>query len=162
MKQLTEEAYKELNQVERILAHFHDNYELSEEDEAFLKQVNLVFKVVHQDEDEGSARKKITALLGKGNHKNLLDACTQVYGDFFMINQAAMRIIQEKRHERLYEAAMRNMDYPAAERALAAIDKLHRLYEKADSLPISSRKLPKVTRTQDPIALRSIRASNDE
>jgi hypothetical protein len=163
MKQLSEEAYSELDQVERILAHFHDNYELSEEDDAFLKQVNIVFKIIHHDEDEGSARKKIKTLLGEGvKAKKIIDACTQIYGDFFTINQAAMRIIQEKRHERVYEAAMRNQDHPAAERALAAIDKLHRLYEKADSLPISSRKLPKIVRTADPAALKAIRAVNEE
>jgi hypothetical protein len=158
-KIMPSEAAAQLNQIERILAHLQDDYALSEEDSLYLDKLNMVFKIIHGEEDRDLARKKITMQFGAGNHKKLIDDCTAVYGDFFIVNRVAMRIIQEKRHERVYEAAMRNQDYPAAERALKAIDQLYRLYEKNDDVPLGGRRLPKVKRTANPEALENIKAN---
>jgi len=157
-KKMPPEAAAELDQVERIIAHLEENYELLEQDEEYFDRINLVFKLIHGEEKRDVARKKITAVLGKGNHTKIMDDCVRVYGDFFIINTAAMRVIQEKRHERVYEAAMKAQDFQAAERALKAIDQLHRLYTRTGDMPITNRKLPKVKLVTDPAALENIAA----
>ena len=154
---MTPEAAAELDQIERIVAHVDQNYELLEEDEAYFEQITQCFRMIHEDNDKEASRKKIKRVFPGADHRRLIDDVTRVYGDFFTINQSAMRIIQEKRHQSLYEAAIRGGDYAAAERALQSIDKLHRLYEKHDDLPITNRRLPKVKLTNDPAALKSLK-----
>lgn len=156
-KFMPQEAAEQLNPIERIIASIQDDYALSEEDQVYLDQLNAVFKIIHGEEDRDAARKKITMQFGKGNHAKLIDDCVAVYGDFFTINGAAMRIIQEKRHERVYEAAMRAGEYAAANRSLKAIDELYRLYHKVDDAPIANRRLPRVVRSSNPEALKNLK-----
>jgi hypothetical protein len=156
-KKMTPEAAEELDQVERIIAHIENNYELLEGDQEYFDKLTQCFRMIHEDDDKEASRKKIKKMFPGENHRRLIDDVTRVYGDFFVINQSAMRIIQEKRHQQLFEAAMRGGDYATAQRCLAAIDKLHRLYEKHDDLPITNRKLPKVKLTTNPDALKKLR-----
>lgn len=159
MKTMPEEVYKTMGRADRIVAHLEHNYELDEEDMEYFEKITMVFKIIHGAKNDEVARKKIMMVLGAGNHRSLIDAATVVYGDFFVINQAAMRVIQEKRHEQVYQSAMISGDYASAQRCLASIDRLHRLYDKGDSQPITNRRLPKVRRTSDPEALKKLYAA---
>jgi hypothetical protein len=155
-KIMPEEAIQDMTRAERILAHYQDNYELHEDDRPYFDMINVAFKVIHADEDRDLSRRKLNQLFpqlrGKKMSRLIADVAF-VYGEFYDINRQAMRIIQEKRHERVYESAMRAGEYAAAERALKAIDELHRLYEHKADLPNVHRKLKKVRRTTDPAAL---------
>jgi hypothetical protein len=156
-KKMTPEAAAQLDQVERIVAHVDDNYELLEDDLPYFEQLTQCFRMIHDDNDKESSRKKIKMMFPGCDHRKLLDDTVRVYGDFFIINRAAMRIIQEKRHQALYDAAIRGDDFATAERCLIAIDKLHRLYEKHDDMPATHRQLPKVRLTTDPKALETLK-----
>lgn len=154
----------ELSVAERILAHIQEQYDLPEEDAAYLNNVNAAFKIIHGEEDKENISTKLKMMFGHlGNKKieQLVDDVTFIYGDFFVINQAAMRVIQERRHERVFEAAMKDNDFQAAERAAKAIDQLHRLYDVRDKLPSTSRKLPKVRRTTNPQALKKLTGTDE-
>lgn len=154
------EAAEQLDRIERIKAHLENDYELLEEDREYFDRLNIVFKLTHGEENPDVAMKKITAVLGAGDHSSLIDDCSILYGDFFTINGAAMRVIQEKRHERVYEAAMSAQDFASAEQALKAIDNLYRLYNDTDDLPISNRRLPGVKLTSNTEALQILLKNN--
>jgi hypothetical protein len=158
-KKMTEEAAQELSQVERILAHVQDNYELLEDDRPYYDTITQCFRLIHGDEDKEASRKKIKQCFPGSNHRELIDHVTMVFGDFFIINRAAMRIIQEKRYQALYDSALRGGDYATAQRCLNAIDKIHRLNEKHDDLPITNRKLPKVEINSNPTTLKQLHSN---
>ena len=159
------EVRKELSQVERILAHYSDSYELDEQDAAYLDQLDQVFKIIHGEEDRDDAREKIKHLFELQSPKEItriIDDTMAVYGDFFSMTKEAMRVIQEKRHTRLYQAAMRNGEYASANKALKAIDDLHDLYKFTGGRSQANTRLPRVRRTTDPDALRTITKDEDE
>jgi len=161
---MPQEAYEELTQVERIKAHLEHNYTISEEDGEYLAQLMEIFRIVQGDE-YAQARQKISQLyrhkFDRKRVERLIKDCTAVFGDFFEINQLAMRIIQLKRHERLYEAALRGKDFVAAGRELAAIDKLSDLYGPGTKKAAIG-KLPRIRRTSDPSALRNLHDHGQE
>lgn len=158
------EAILELSIAERILAHIREQYTLPVEDRSYLDTVNAAFKIIHGEEDKENIPKKLRMMFTDMANKEisqLIDDVTFIYGDFFVINQAAMRVIQERRHERVFEAAMAEGDYQAAERAAKSIDQLHRLYDVRDKLPSTSRKMPKVIRTSNPAALKKLNGTDE-
>lgn len=154
---MTPEAAEQLSQIERIVAHVDDNYELLEEDQQYFDQLTQAFRIIHEDTNKEASRKKIKRMFPKANHRKLIDDVTRVYGDFFVINRSAMRIIQEKKYQVLYEAAIRGGDYGTAQKCLSSIDKLHLLYEKQDDLPMTHRQLPRVRLTTNPEALEKLK-----
>lgn len=159
MKKLPNEAIEDLTFSERIIAHFEDNYEVLEEDQVRFNQVNVAFKVIHGSDNDEYARRKLKVLFPELDTQKLtriINDSVEIYGDFFVVNSNAMRVIQEKRHERVYESAMRHGDHAAAERALGAIDKLHRLY-MSTAVSAPSTRLPKTRRTSDPQALQKLK-----
>ncbi len=147
--------------VERIKAYYDNQYKLNEEDEAYLEKLNMVFKCIHNEERQDVARQKINILLGKGNHQRIINHTVAVYGDFFEMNKDVMRIIQEKRHQRLYESALRAEEFAAAERALKAIDQLYHLYSKDSGMRVASTSLPRTRRTSNPEALKGLTGTNE-
>lgn len=154
-----------LNIEDRILAHINDGYNLPDEDKPYLDTINMAFKLIHGEEDRDTIPKKLKTIFGHLKSKEiqkLIDDVTYVYGDFFLINRTVMRIIQERRHERVYEAAFQSGDYPASERALKSIDELNNLYSTRDTIPNSVRKMPRVKRTTDPAALKIITGTDNE
>lgn len=161
LKQLPEEVADELSTVERIQAHYDDQYALSEEDGIYLDKLNMVFKCIHQEENRDISRAKLKMLLGEGDHQKIIDDTVAVYGDFFDINKKVMRVIQEKRYQRLYESAMRANEYAPAGRALNSIDRLQSLYtESGDDIQLP-KNLPRIKRTSNPEALASLINDND-
>ena len=160
-KQLPKEVADELTTVERIQAHYDSQYELSTEDEIYLDKLNMVFKCIHQEENQEVSRTKIKMLLGDGNHQQLIDDTVAVYGDFFDINKKVMRVIQEKRYQRLYESAIRADEFAAAGRALNSIDRLQSLYTEAANDINVPKKLPRVKRTSNPEALTNLTEDDD-
>lgn len=158
-KILSIEEYSELTQAERIILHLKEGYELDDTDAMYFKKVNMAFKVIHGEEADDAVRTKINILfpdLSTKEKGQLISDVTMVYGDFFTINQDAMRIIQEMRHERVYEAALAAGDYSSAERAANAIDKLVKDAALSQGAPLS-RKLRKIRRTSDPSALNNLK-----
>jgi len=159
------EVAEVLTRVERIQAHFNDQYQLHDEDIEYLDKISTVFKIIHAEDERDLARGKIKQLypdLSPAHIKNLIDDAMDVFGDFFEMNSDAMRIIQEKRHQRVYEAAMRAEDYPAAGRALKSIDQLYDLYNPKKTGRASTTKLPLVRRTSDPTALKKLTGDEEE
>ena len=153
-----------LSIAERILSHIKDQFTLPEEDKAYLATVNAAFKIIHGEEDKENIPKKLRLMFEHLSNKaiaQLIDDVTFIYGDFFVINQAAMRVIQERRHERVFEAAMLSQDFAAAERAAKSIDQLHRRYDVRDKLPSTSRRLPKVVRTSNTSALKKLNGTDE-
>jgi len=163
-KTMPEEARQQLSQVERIKAHFDDGYFLEQEDEQYLEQIDIAFRVVYAEENQRAARAKIKRLFPDLSTKEigkLIEDATFVYADFFDITKKAMRIIQEKRYNRLYELCIRNDEYGAAERVLGKIDKLHDLYSPDKGSMINAR-LPIVRRTNNPAALSILTHDEEE
>lgn len=159
------EVRKELSQVERCLAYYSDGYELDEQDAAYLDQLDQVFKIIHGQEDRDEAREKIKHLFELEEPKQIkkiIEDTMAVYGDFFTMSKEAMRIIQEKRHTRIYMGAVRNGEYASANKALKAIDDLYDLYKPDPSGSTANTRLPRVLRTTDPAALATITNEEDE
>lgn len=153
-KKMSKEVAESLTQVERIIAHLENGYELLEDDHAYFDQISMAFRIIFAAETQQKARQKIVAVIGKQpNLKKLIDDTVAVFGDFFLVNKNAMRVIQEKRHMYIHNKAIASDDLATAEKALVAIDKLYYLYDKEDKLPASSRKLPIVKRSSDPHVL---------
>lgn len=164
-KEMPEEVARILSQTERIQAHFNDQYELSEEDAKYLDKVNTVFAIIHGESDNDMAREKIRVVFKMDGNKqisDLVNAARLIYGDFFEMNRDVMRIIQEKRHQRTYEAAMRNADYPAAERALKSIDQLYQLYQRGTDTSRANTALPQTRRTSNTGALKKLTDGDEE
>lgn len=150
-KKMPSEAAEQLTQVERLMAHINDGYEVLPEDAAYFEEISQTFRIIFDAETPEQARRKMVAILGKKrNLSKLIDDTVAVYGDFFLINKNALRVIQEKRHLYVYKRALADGDNASAEKALTAIDKLYHLYSKEDELPTSAQKLPKIERSSDP------------
>lgn len=161
-EEMTTEEFEQLSQVERIIAHLEHEFELGPEDLQYFNRINIVFKLMYEESREGVIRRKVNAILGPGDHSQLMADCNRIYGDFFTINPAAMRVIQEARHERVYREAFQAKEYRVAVRALSSIDKLNLLHDPEDKPPLSSRRLPEVRLTSDPEALRNVFKLRDE
>lgn len=159
LKTMPEEVKVQLSQVERIKAYFEDSYELDDDDQAYLHKIDLVFKVVHADDNINDARAKLKHLFPELNLTgiNLLIKNAQaIYANFFDINEEVMKVMQEQRRMKIYHAALRSGDTQAANAALTAIDKLHGLYLKKPKGAKINIPLPVVRRTADPAALKNL------
>jgi len=152
-KILPPEVAEELTQIERLVAHIDNGYALLDEDRERMEVLGQCFRIIYDCESPEKARRKMMAFFSSDiDLAKLVDDTTLVFGDFFKINKDALRVIQEKRHLDVYRMAISAENYDAAERALAAIDKLYLLYDKNDTEPYKDTKLPVVRRTSDPKA----------
>lgn len=153
------EEIQELEQCERLLAHLEDGYDLDAEDAEHMRTLTSAFKLIHDEESQDTVLSKLKTVFHDKSGKQIeqiLNDTTFVFGDFFVVNQAAMRIIQERRHERIFEAALAAGEFKAAESAAKSIDQLNHLYDVKNRVPNSNRKLPKVRRTSDPATLKKL------
>lgn len=163
VKPMPEKVAKQLSAAERIKAHFESSYELSDEDQEYLHDIDLAFRVTFGEPDRNDAREKIKHLFPKKTPleiQHLIRDVGQIYGDYFEVSKTVMKVLQEKRHMRVYQDSCRQGEMSAANRALTAIDKLYDLYTP-DKNKAKARKLPAVRRTNDPKALETITGTDD-
>lgn len=155
----------DLTQVERIQAHFDDGLLLDEADVEYLNAINMVFKIIHNEENHDASRRKLRALMPNKTAEQLakmIEDAMQVYGDFFRMSVEATRVIQVKAHQRVYEGALLAGDFATADTVLNRIDKLLGLHEANPAVNSVSKKLPTVRRTTDVAALKTITGHDPE
>lgn len=152
-KKMPKSVANDMTQVERIVAHVENGYELLEEDIEYFEEINQAFRIIFSAESPDQARSRLRAFFkfGKGTLINkVIDDTTTVYGNFFVVNKNALRVIQEKRHLAMYHRALRDNNLEVAQKSLVSIERLYLMYTREEESTSTSRKLPRVRRSSDP------------
>lgn len=130
-----------------------EGYELLDEDQEKMEQVDVAFRIIYKAENPDRARKLLARQYPKKRLDLIIDLVTQLYGDFFDVNKEALRIIQHKRYERMILRAERAENWDLVEKLSGRIDKLFDLYNPDDKRKMVRRKLPTIRRSSDPAVL---------
>jgi len=152
LKIMPQEVADQLPRIERLQAYLLQGYAVVEEDADYFNAVCATYRIIYACETIEEARKKVSLLFPEGemDYSELVNDTTTLFGDFFEINKTVMRRILERKFDYIYNRAIKLEDMVTANKALANIAKLYRLYDKEMQLPKLPPNLPEMSFSSDP------------